>query len=58
MIVTEFLHLWKSDTSCHSLVMEKENKKGFLQLSQESLNYLQSKFYCRELQLNATLRRP
>lgn len=27
MIVSEFLHLWKTDASCHSLVMEKENKK-------------------------------
>lgn len=54
MIVTEFPHLWKTDTSCHSLVVEKENKKGFLQLSEESLNYLLSKFYCSELQLNAT----
>lgn len=51
MIVTEFLHLWKTDTSCHSLVMEKENIKGFLQLSEGSLNYLQSKFYCSELQM-------
>lgn len=58
MIVTEFLHLWKTATSCHSLVMEKENKKEFFQLSEESLNYLQSKFYCSELQLNATPRNP
>lgn len=55
MIVTEFPHLWKTDTSCHSLVVEKENKKGFLQLSEipDNSNYLLSKFYCSELQLNA-----
>lgn len=58
MIATEFIHLWKTDASCHSLVMEEENKKGFLQLSEESLNYLQSKFYSSELQLNATPHRP
>lgn len=58
MIVTEFPHLWKTVTNCHSLVMKKNNKKLFLQLSEEPLNYLQIKFYCSKLQLNATLHNP